>query len=74
MTCTSYRELSITFARLCHLVDEAINDMDAEIETLDKEIKQLEEAANSAEELWNKANYITEQLEIFDDKFLKLRN
>lgn len=74
MTCTSYRELSSTFARLCHLVDEATNDMDAEIKTLDKEIKQLEEAANSAKVLRNKANYITKQLEIFDDAFLKLRN
>jgi mitofusin len=48
--------------------------MDAEIKTLDKEIKQLEEAANSAKVLRNKANYITKQLEIFDDAFLKLRN
>ena len=48
--------------------------MDAEIKTLDKEIKQLEEAANSAKVLRNKANYITEQLQIFDDEFFKLRN
>jgi len=74
MTCTSYRELSETFAQLCCLVNEDINDMDAEIKTLDKEIKQLEEAANSAKVLRNKANYITKQLEIFDDAFLKLRN
>jgi mitofusin len=74
MTCPSYRELSETFAQLYHLVNEDINDMDAEIKTLDKEIKQLEEAANSAKVLWNKANYITKQLEIFDDAFLKLRN
>jgi mitofusin len=74
MTCSSYRELSSTFAHLCHLIDEAVNDMDSEIKTLDKEIKHLEEAANSAEVLQNKANYITKQLEIFDDAFLKLRN
>jgi len=48
--------------------------MDAEIKTLDKEIKQLEEVANLAEDLQYKANYITKQLEIFDDAFLKLRN
>jgi len=48
--------------------------MDAEIKTLDKEIKQLEEAANSAQVLRNKANYITKQLQIFDDAFLKLHN
>jgi len=74
MTCTSYRELSRIFAQLCHLVNAAINDMDAEIKTLDKEIKELEEAANSAKVLQNKANDITKQLEIFDDAFLKLRN
>lgn len=68
------QELSSTFARLCHLVDEATNDMDAEIKTLDKEIKQLEEAANSAKVLRNKANYITNELDMFDDAFLKLRN
>ena len=74
MTCTSYRELSSTLAQLCHLVDEGVNDMDAEIKTLDKEIKQLEETANTAEVLWNQANYIAEELVIFDDAFLKLHN
>ena len=74
MTTISYRELSSTFVQLCHLVDEATNDMDAEIKTLDKEIKQLEEAANSAKVLRNKANYITKQLELFDDAFLKLHS
>lgn len=74
MTNVSYRELSSTFARLCHLVDEATNDMDSEIKTLEKEVKQLEEAANSAKVMRNKANYITKELEMFDDAFLKLRN
>ncbi|GFG34241.1 hypothetical protein Cfor_10688 [Coptotermes formosanus] len=68
------QELSSTFARLCHLVDEATNDMDSEIKTLEKEVKQLEEAANSAKVMRNKANYITKELEMFDDAFLKLRN
>ena len=74
MTCTSYRKLSSTFAKLRDLVGETINDMDAKIKTLDKEIKQLEEAANSAKVLQDKANYIIKHLEIFDDTFLKLRN
>jgi len=74
MNCTSYRELSSTLTQLCYLIDEAIKDMDAEIKTLDKEINQLEKAANSAEVLRKKANYIAEQLDIFDDAFLKLRN
>jgi len=74
MTCTSYRKLSSTFEGLCHLVDEVSNDMDAEIKTLDEEINQLGEVANSAEVLQNKVNYITKQIEIFDDTFLNLRN
>jgi len=69
MTCTSYRELSSTCGRLHHLVDEVTNGMDVEIKTLDEEIKQLEEVANSAKVLQNKGNYITKQLEIFDDIF-----
>ena len=66
--------MSSTFAQLCDLVKEAINDMNAEIKTLDKEIKQLEEAANSAKVLRNNANCIAEQLELFYDEFLKLFN
>jgi len=72
MTCTSYRELSSTFEELCNLVNEATNDMVAKIKTLDREIKQLEEATNSAKVLRNKASDITQQLEIFDEAFLKL--
>lgn len=66
--------MSSTFARLCHLVDGATNDMDAEIKTLAKEIRQLEEAANSAKLLRNKANYITKELEMFDDAYFKLHD
>jgi len=59
---------------LCHLVDEATDDMHAEIKTLEKEIRQLEEAANSAKVLRNKANYITKELEMFDDAYLKVQD
>ena len=48
--------------------------MDAEIKMLGEKIKYLEEAANSAEVLRNKAKDIGEQLDIFDDTFLKLHN
>jgi mitofusin len=74
MTFALNRELSSTFARLCHVVDKATNDMDTEIKTLEKEIRQLEEAANSARILGNKANYITKELEMFDEVYLKLHN
>jgi len=64
-------QASSTLAQLCHLVNDARNDMDAEIETLAKEIKQMEEAANSAEVLHDKANYITKILKLFDRSFFK---
>ena len=66
--------MNSTLAELCRLVNEAINDMDAEIKMLGEKIKQLEEAANAAEVLQNKAKDIAEQLDIFDNEFLKLHN
>nr|CAD7203287.1 unnamed protein product [Timema douglasi] len=65
------QELSSTFARLCHLVDEATNDMHAETKTLDRELRHLEEAVNSAKVLRNKANYVTKELEIFEEAYLR---
>ncbi|KAK7866708.1 hypothetical protein R5R35_003245 [Gryllus longicercus] len=67
------QELSSTFARLCHLVDEATNDMHSDIKALEKELKLLEDAANSAKMLRNKANYLTKELEIFEDTYLKMQ-
>lgn len=64
------RELSSTFARLCHLVDEATHEMDAEIKTLDRQVRMLEEAANSAKVLRNKATYLNKELLIFDETYL----
>ena len=68
------RELSSTFARLCHLVDEATRDMDKEIKTLDRQVRMLEEAANSAKVLRNKASYLTKELQIFDEAYLSMHN
>jgi hypothetical protein len=48
--------------------------MDTELKALEKEIQKLVEAANSARLLWNKASYITKQLGMFDDVYLKHRN
>lgn len=53
----SFRELSSTFARLCHLVDENLTDMQ-------NDIKQLET------ELRNKANYLAGELDRFDQSYL----
>ncbi|KAH7958230.1 hypothetical protein HPB49_000119 [Dermacentor silvarum] len=45
------QELSSTFARLGHVVDEVVNDMDADIKKLDKEIAKMEEATTNARTL-----------------------
>ncbi|XP_066997759.2 transmembrane GTPase Marf [Anabrus simplex] len=67
------QELSSTFARLCHLVDEATSEMHADIKVLDQEVRRLEEAANSSKVLRNKANYVTKELELFEDTYLKMQ-
>uniref|UniRef100_A0A1B6EQB9 Dynamin-type G domain-containing protein n=4 Tax=Proconiini TaxID=565685 RepID=A0A1B6EQB9_9HEMI len=64
------QELSSTFARLCHLVDEATHEMDSEIKTLERQVRMLEEAANSAKVLRNKATYLNKELLIFDETYL----
>ncbi|KAF6213510.1 hypothetical protein GE061_011230 [Apolygus lucorum] len=65
------QELSSTFARLCHLVDESTTDMAQEMKELEKELKSLEEAANSAKVLRNKASYLAKELDMFDEVYLK---
>jgi len=45
--------------------------MDSRIKILDSELKQLEEASSAAKVLRNKANYVTNELDIFEDKYLK---
>lgn len=76
--CNTYsffiRELSSTFARLCHLVDEATNEMGGEMKKLEQELQHLEEAANSAKLLRNKASYIVKELEMFEEAYLKMHN
>lgn len=65
------QELSGTFARLCHLVDEATDAMDRESKQLDEKIRELETAAADAKVLKNKANYISHELDLFEDAYLK---
>ena len=64
------RELSGTFARLCHLVDESIGDMRGEVTQLDAEIAELDAVAGSAKTLRNKATYIASQLAAFASSYL----
>uniref|UniRef100_A0A069DW95 Putative transmembrane gtpase marf n=1 Tax=Panstrongylus megistus TaxID=65343 RepID=A0A069DW95_9HEMI len=65
------QELSSTFARLCHLVDEATTEMGSEMKSLEKELRALEEAANSAKVLRNKASYLQKELDMFEQVYLK---
>ncbi|XP_034949592.1 transmembrane GTPase Marf isoform X2 [Chelonus insularis] len=68
------QELSSTFARLCHLVDEATTEMDDELKNIAKTLRVLEEAATSAKVLRNKANYLANELELFDAAYIKSLN
>ncbi|CAH0604430.1 unnamed protein product [Chrysodeixis includens] len=65
------QELSTMFARLCRLIDEATTEMDSELSEVKEAIKMLESASTSAKKLRNKANYLSHELELFDDAFLK---
>jgi mitofusin len=65
------QELSSTFARLCHLVDETTSEMKENIERSDKKLKRLEEASNKSKMLKNQANFIVNKLELFDQAYLK---
>lgn len=66
-----FRELSSTFARLCHLVDETTSEMDNELKTIATTLRTLEEAATNAKVFRNKANYLVNELELFDAAYLK---
>ncbi|KAL3215824.1 hypothetical protein MRX96_033439 [Rhipicephalus microplus] len=65
------QELSSTFARLGHVVDEVVNDMDTDIKKLDKEIAKMEEATTNARTLRNKAGYLMSELETFSQQYLQ---
>jgi mitofusin len=66
------QELSGTFARLCHVVDEATGDMDKQLKELERDVATLENAAGRAKVLRNKANYLAHELELFEDAYLKI--
>merc|ERR1712029_601751 len=64
------QELSSTFARLCHLVDESTAEMKDNAKTMERNIKELEEIAAKAKVLRNQANFIANKLELFDKTYL----
>jgi mitofusin len=64
--------LSSTFARLCHLVDEIIVDIQTELKALDEEIQKLDHCSNEAKILRNKANFLASDLDKFNDQYLNI--
>merc|ERR1712203_1195637 len=65
------QELSSTFARPCHLVDETTNEMKDNINRIDRKLQRLDEASNQTKMLKNQANFIANKLELFDQSYLK---
>lgn len=68
------QELSTMFARLCRLIDEATTEMDEELSQVRSGIGMLEQASTSAKKLRNKANYLSHELDLFEEAFLKPNN
>ncbi|XP_037892590.1 transmembrane GTPase Marf isoform X1 [Glossina fuscipes] len=65
------QELSSTFARLCRTVDNATTDMNDELKTLEAQLTVLESNQKQLKLLRNKANYIQNELEIFENNYIK---
>ncbi|XP_062138479.1 transmembrane GTPase Marf isoform X3 [Drosophila sulfurigaster albostrigata] len=64
------QELSSTFARLCRTVDTATTDMNEELKTLESQLNVLEANQKQLKLLRNKANYIQNELDIFEHNYI----
>merc|ERR1719326_2005838 len=65
------QELSSTFARLCHLVDESTAEMKDNAKTMERNIKELEEIAGRSKVLRNQATFLGNKLEMFESTYLQ---
>ncbi|XP_037914832.1 transmembrane GTPase Marf isoform X3 [Hermetia illucens] len=65
------QELSSTFARLCRVVDTASIEMNDELKAIEGSLNVLEANQKQMKLLRNKANYITNELEIFETNYIK---
>lgn len=65
------QELSSTFARLCRVVDNATTDMNEELKEIESSLAILEANQKQIKLLRNKANYIQNELEIFENNYIK---
>jgi len=64
------QELSSTFARLCHLVDESTSEMKDSAKQMEKSIRELEDIAGRAKVLRNQATFLSNKLEMFETTYL----
>ena len=64
------QELSSTFARLCHLVDEATAEMKDEARQMERAVRELEEIQGRSKVLRNQATFLTNKLEMFAATYL----
>ncbi|RLU16551.1 hypothetical protein DMN91_010619 [Ooceraea biroi] len=65
------QELSGTFARLSHSVDEAKSEMETDLDTIANTLAVLERAAARAKHLRNEANFLINELDTFDAAYLE---
>jgi len=64
------QELSSTFARLCHLVDETTAEMREDVKNLERVIRELDDTASRAKVLRNQATFLSNKLEMFEQTYL----
>uniref|UniRef100_U5EVN5 Putative mitochondrial assembly regulatory factor n=1 Tax=Corethrella appendiculata TaxID=1370023 RepID=U5EVN5_9DIPT len=65
------QELSSTFARLCRVIDTATTEMNDELKEIESSLTQLETSQKQIKSLKNKANYILNELDIFESNYIK---
>ncbi|KAG1668100.1 Transmembrane GTPase Marf [Nymphon striatum] len=65
------QELSSTFARLCHLVDEGKSQMVSDLRDLDGNISKLQTVTNNSKIFRNKAGYLISELDTFTNQYLQ---
>ncbi|XP_037950957.1 transmembrane GTPase Marf-like isoform X1 [Teleopsis dalmanni] len=65
------QELSSTFARLCRTVDSATTDMNEELKAIEAQLNVLEANQKQLKLLRNKANYIQNELDIFENNYIR---
>lgn len=65
------QELSSTFARLCHLVDESTAEMKDSAKQMEKSFRELEDIAGRAKVLRNQAAFLSNKLEMFETTYLQ---